>query len=166
MFLIVTIITILGFTNYSFYILIIKIFPEGKVFFQEAISQTKIFTFIYTHSVAQTPVWEFFKIDDQGKMILIETHFHDHGAGLPYAAFGEEVFMSEENRFKIKNMSREINLPLYYRVYKDRGNIFIIGKKEFNLSDDIGDSLLEINVLKSNIFSYFSRKYLSKGEGK
>ena len=99
-------------------------------------------------------------------MILIETHFHDHGAGLPYAAFGEEVFMSEENRFKIKNMSREINLPLYYRVYKDRGNIFIIGKKEFNLSDDIGDSLLEINVLKSNIFSYFSRKYLSKGEGK
>ncbi len=52
-------------------------------------------------------------------------------------------------------MHREIYLPLYYRVYKDRGNVFIFEKKEFNLSDRIGDALLEINIYKSNIFDYF-----------
>lgn len=143
------------FLNYNYYIFTIKTFPDEKVFFQKIISPNQRFAFVYIHSVAQTPVWEFFEVDNEGRMILIETHFSDHGAGLPYAAFGKEIFVSEDSLFKIKNMHREIYLPLYYRVYKDRGNVFIFEKKEFNLSDRIGDALLEINIYKSNIFDYF-----------
>ena len=142
-------------SNNYFYTLIIETFPEGKIVFQKKILPEQEFAFIYIHSVAQTPVWEFFEIDNTGKVILTETHFYDHGAGLPYAAFGEETFIREDNRFKIKNMHREIRLPLYYRIYEDRGNVFIFKNQEINLSEVIGDALLKIDVKRLNVIDYF-----------
>ena len=140
---------------YYFYTLIIETFPEGKIVFQKKILPEQEFAFIYIHSVAQTPVWEFFEIDNTGKVILTETHFYDHGAGLPYAAFGEETFIREENRFKKKKMHREIRLPLYYRIYEDRRNVFIFKNLEINLSEVIGDALLIIDIKRLNVVDYF-----------
>ncbi|MBA7590594.1 hypothetical protein ES708_32721 [subsurface metagenome] len=58
----------------------------------------------YTHSVTLTPVWEIFIIDKNYQIVLIETDFLDHGAGLPYTTFNEEIFVEEEGRFKIKKL--------------------------------------------------------------
>lgn len=162
-----SILLIISLTKIHFFNLVIKTFPDEKIVFQKKISPNQVFAFVYIHSVAQTPVWEFFKIGNEGKMILFETHFYDHGAGLPYAAFGDEVFVMEDNRFKIKNMYREIQLPLYYRIYKDRGNIFIFEESEINLSDTIGDALLTIDIDQLNIINYLFDflKFRSRGEG-
>ena len=154
-FVLLLIIFFISLSNNYFYTLIIETFPEGKIVFQKKILPEQEFAFIYIHSVAQTPVWEFFEIDNTGKVILTETHFYDHGAGLPYAAFGEETFIREDNRFKIKNMHREIRLPLYYRIYEDRGNVFIFKNQEINLSEVIGDALLIIDIKRLNVVDYF-----------
>ena len=146
--------------NHFSYSLVIKTFPEEKVIFQRRISTQQKFALIYIHSVAQTPVWEFFEIDNRGKIFLTETHFYDHGAGLPYAAFGEEFFISEENRFKIKNMHREIELPLYYRIYKDRGNVLIFEDEEIDLSKNIGHALLTFDIKRLNIIDYILENIL------
>lgn len=149
-------------TNKFFYILVIKKFPEERIIFQKKISPNHKFAFLYVHSVAQTPVWEFFEIDNEGKMFLSETHFYDHGAGLPYSAFGEEIFIREENRFKIKNMNRKIELPLFYRIYSDRGNVFVFENQKIDLSQRIGDALLIIDIKRINTINYFLENILAK----
>jgi len=81
-------------------------FSDGEIIFKKIVYPEDQFILKYTHSVARTPVWEIFYIDKDYQIILIETDFLDHGAGLPYTAFDKEIFVEEEGRFKIKNMQR------------------------------------------------------------
>lgn len=158
-FMLLLLILIIVLNNNYFYIITVKTMPEETVVFENRISPGQKIGLAYVHSVAQTPVWEFFGIDKSGNLILLETHFYDHGAGLPYAAFGEELFVSEDHMFKIKNMNKEIDLPLYYRIYQDRGNILQFKNHEIRLSDTIGNALLAIDVYRFNVFEY-SVKYI------
>lgn len=144
---------------FSLQILNIKNYPDGEVIFQDIVTPGEIFTLKYTHSVAGTPVWEFFEINKKGVLILVETHFLDHGAGLPYTSFKDEFFVNEDGKFKIKNMSRKISLPLYCRIGKIRENYFIYKNNEINLSKKLGDSVAKISIAQSNLFGYFFNKY-------
>lgn len=139
--------------NLSFYVLYVKEYPNKRLFFQQIISPGNQFGLKYNHSVAKTTVWEFFTIDKDGKLLLTETQFCDHGAGLPYAAFKDEIFISEDGLFKIKNMSREILLPLYYRIGKDSENHFFY-KQDINLSQRMGDGVVIIDIRPINLFDY------------
>lgn len=150
-------------SNNFFYIITVRTIPEEKMVLENRISPGQKIGLAYIHSVAQTPVWEFFEIDQNGKLILTETHFFDHGAGLPYAAFGDEVFVSEDQVFKIKNMHREIYLPLFYRIYQDRGNILQFENREISLSDTIGNALLSIDVYRSNAFNNVIKYLMNLG---
>ena len=144
---------------FSLQLLNIQDYPDGKVIFQHIVTPGEMFALKYTHSVAGTPVWEFFEINKKGELILVETHFLDHGAGLPYTAFKDELFVNEDDKFKIKNMSRKISLPLYYRIGKIRENHFIYKNNEINLSKQLGDSVVTISIVQSNLFDYFFNKY-------
>ncbi|MEA2022404.1 MAG: DUF1850 domain-containing protein, partial [Candidatus Caldatribacteriota bacterium] len=126
----------------SIYTLELKTFDENKLIFKQRIFPGDEFTLKYTHSVAHTPVWEMFLINDQYQIILIETDFLDHGAGLPYTCFDEEIFIEEDNKFKIKNMSRVIYTPFYHRIGEIRENIFYFNDKVINLSSMLGDKLI------------------------
>ncbi|MEA1940036.1 MAG: DUF1850 domain-containing protein [Candidatus Caldatribacteriota bacterium] len=139
----------------SAYTLELRTFEENKLVFKQKIQPGDRFTLKYTHSVAKTPVWEMFLIDKNYQIKLVETDFLDHGAGLPYAAFGEEIFIEEDERFKIKNMNRIIHTPIYYRIGAIRENIFYFEDKIINLSSLIGDKLLTIKICKKNLFKYF-----------
>jgi len=151
--LIILVFIIISF-SISIYTLELKTFDENKLIFKQKIFPGDEFTLKYTHSVAHTPVWEMFKIDGQYQIILIETDFLDHGAGLPYACFGEEVFVEEDNKFKIKNMNRTIYTPFYHRIGEIRENIFYFKDKLINLSSMVGDELITIDIYKSNYLNY------------
>ena len=154
--------TILGFLfliivflyYYSVNIVFVKDFPENSIIFQKIIRPNEHFALKYIHSVAKTPVWEYFKIDKSNSLILTETDFYDHGAGLPYTAFEHEIFVNEDGLFKIKNMSRKISLPLYYRIGKMRENHLIFQDKDIDLSEKLGDDVVTINVKKTNLLRY------------
>jgi len=151
----IIIVLVLILSSISVFTLELKTFSEEKVVIKKYIQPGDRFTFKYTHSVAHTPVWEMFQLDDQYQIILTETDFLDHGAGLPYACFDEEIFIEEDNRFKIKNMQRIINTPFYYRIGKVRENIFYFKDEEFNLSSMLGDELVVLDIYKKNLFNYF-----------
>jgi len=138
----------------SVYTLELKTFEENKLIFKQRIKPGDEFILKYTHSVALTPVWEMFEIDKKYQIILIETDFLDHGAGLPYASFGEEIFIEEDNKFKIKNMHRVIPIPIYYRIGAIRKNIFYFKGEEINLSSLVGDRLLTLEINRDNLFNY------------
>ena len=136
------------------YTLELRSFSDDELIFKQKVQPGNKFTLKYTHSVSLTPVWEIFIIDDNYQIVLIETDFLDHGAGLPYTTFENEIFMEEEGRFKIKNMHRIIPTPFYYRIGAIRENIFYFKDKEINLSSLVGDRLLTLDIYKNNLFSY------------
>ena len=138
----------------SVYTLELKTFEENKLIFRQRIKPGDEFTLKYTHSVALTPVWEIFIINKDYQIVLIETDFLDHGAGLPYTTFENEIFVEEEGRFKIKNMHRIMPTPIYYRIGAVRENIFYFKDEEINLSSLVGDRLLTIEIDRNNLFNY------------
>ena len=138
----------------SLYSLELRSFSDGEIIFKQKVQPGDKFTLKYTHSVALTPVWEIFIIDKDYQIILIETDFLDHGAGLPYTTFENEIFVEEEGRFKIKNMLRIIPTPIYYRIGALRENIFYFKGEEINLSSLVGDRLLTLKIERNNIFNY------------
>jgi len=132
------------------YFLELRSINDNKLIFLEQIKPGDIFILEYIHSVSLTSVQEFFKIDEEYQIILIETDFLDHGAGLPYTNFGQEVFLKEEGKFKIKNMQRFIPVPLYYRVGESSHNCFYFRDNKIDLSSLLGDTLLTIKIVKQN----------------
>jgi len=136
------------------YTLELRPFPDGELIFKQKIQPGDEFILKYTHSVALTPVWEMFEIDKKYQIILIETDFLDHGAGLPYTTFENEIFVEEEGRFKIKNMHRIIPTPIYYRIGAVRENIFYFKDIKIDLSSLVGDKLLTIETDKTNLLNY------------
>ncbi|HDP36805.1 MAG TPA: DUF1850 domain-containing protein, partial [Candidatus Atribacteria bacterium] len=136
------------------YTLELRSFPDGEVIYEQKIYTGDEFILKYTHSVALTPVWEIFIIDKDYQIVLIETDFLDHGAGLPYTTFENEIFVEEEGRFKIKNMHRIIPTPIYYRIGAIRENFFYFKGEEINLSSLVGDRLITLEVDRNNLFNY------------
>ena len=143
------------------YSLELRSFSDGEIIFKQKVQPGDKFTLKYTHSVALTPVWEIFIIDKDYQIILIETDFLDHGAGLPYTTFENEIFVEEEGRFKIKNMHRIIPTPIYYRIGAIRENIFYFKDKEINLSSLVGDKLLTLEINRSSLFNYLRGKLVN-----
>ena len=138
----------------SVYSLELRSYSDGELIFKQKIQPGDKFTLKYTHSVALTPVWEIFIINKDYQIVLIETDFLDHGAGLPYTTFENEIFVEEEGKFKIKNMDRIMPIPIYYRVGAVRENIFYFKDKEIDLSSSVGDKLLTIEIGKTNLLNY------------
>ena len=152
--LLIVIIIIIILFSIPVYTLELRSFPDGEVIYEQKIYTGDEFILKYTHSVALTPVWEIFIIDKDYQIVLIETDFLDHGAGLPYTTFENEIFVEEEGRFKIKNMHRIIPTPIYYRIGAVRENIFYFKGEEINLSSLVGDRLLTLEVDRNNLFNY------------
>ncbi len=143
------------------YTLEIRTFSDSEIVFSQKVQSGDKFILKYTHSVALTPVWEIFIIDKDYQIVLIETDFLDHGAGLPYTTFENEIFVEEEGRFKIKNMHRIIPTPIYYRIGAVRENIFYFKGEEINLSSLVGDKLLTLEINRNNLFNYLRRKLVN-----
>jgi hypothetical protein len=136
------------------YTLELRSFSEGELIFKQKVQSEDKFTLKYKHSVELSPVWEIFIIDEKYQIVLIETHFLDHGAGLPYTAFDQEIFIDEGGKFKIKNMHRIMPSPINYMVGTIYENTLYFKNKEINLSSLLGDKLITIEIYKNNLFNY------------
>jgi len=137
----------------QYYYLELKCVDNNEIVFLNRIEPRDIFILEYIHSVALTPVTEIFQVDKEHQIILIETNFLDHGAGLPYTPFEQEVFLREEGKFKIKNMQRIMPVPIYYRVGESSDNCFYFKEDKIELSSLLGEKLLTIKIIKKNNLS-------------
>lgn len=107
--------------------------PEGK------------FTLSYIHSVQKTPVYEFFEIDEQNRLILVETSFSSLGVGLPYTEENGS-FESRNGKFQLTGLSREFTtIPL--RVSPIPKHSITVGNDTFSLlSFAAPDDLIKITA--------------------
>lgn len=72
------------------------------------------FAIRYTHSVALTPVTDYFQARDDG-IWLRKTEYSDFGAGLPHNPEGGQKMRVEAGKIVIENYDRKVS-PFYVRV--------------------------------------------------
>jgi len=99
------------------------------------------------HSVENCQVRDNLQIDHQYGLVVVATEFAESRTGLPYAAFGDEVFERRPDGFIIRNMHRRIP-EIYQWVHTRYENTL-----EINEGDPIalatlgGNTLLHIHVV-------------------
>jgi hypothetical protein len=127
------------------HILQIRAPRKGRIVFVARIEPNDRFATKYIHSVELCPVWEFFRIDEEYRIVLYETTFCSSNVGLPYAAFGQEKFHVEKDRFRISNMHRVLPMLALW-VNEKYDNTFEFKNRRLQLPSLVGNTLVDITV--------------------
>jgi hypothetical protein len=135
----------------------IAVIKQNKLVYLRRIAPGDGFSTGYVHSVELSPVQEYFCIDPDYRIILRETTFRSSNVGLPYAAFGNEVFHTEADGFRITNMNRVVPQLLIWadRRYENR-----LQFKDRNLAlyGFAGDTLVQVRIETWRLSAYAFEK--------
>ncbi len=132
----------------------IRAVRQDRLVYVQAVQPGFRFALGFIHSVENCPVWDYLHIDGHYRMVLYKTAFWSSRTGLPYAAFGQEVFAREEDHFTISNMHRVIPV-IYQWVAAEHGNTLKIGdSREMPLAALAGDTLLQIGVRPARLVAF------------
>jgi hypothetical protein len=143
------------------HILQIRAPRKGKIVFVARIEPNDRFATKYIHSVELCPVWEFFRIDEEYRIVLYETTFCSSNVGMPYAAFGQERFHVEKNGFRISNMHRVLPmLALWVNAKYD--NTFEFKSRRLQLALLAGNTLVDVSVEEVSPFRFLYLTLRSK----
>jgi len=153
------------FSLVPFHVLQIKALRQGNIVFVRVVHPDERFATKYIHSVEHCPVWEYFRIDDDFRIILYETTFSSSNTGLPYATFGNEEFHNDVNRFRISNMCRILPELLLWVNEKYDNTLKINDFQELKLSLLAGNTLLQVKIRKVTFleFMYLKAKIFLEG---
>ena len=100
----------------------------------------------FLHSVEHCRVWDHLTIGPDFEMVVTATEFAESRTGLPYAAFGEEVFERRGDHFRIGNMQRPV--PEIYQWVDARyeNTLRINGGEDIRLASLAGNTLLHMHI--------------------
>ena len=132
---------------------------EGDTVLVRNVEPAECFAYHSIHSVELSPVDDFFRIGPNFGITLYETRFHSSNVGLPYAAFGDEVFVSSPEGFRITNMNRAIpQLLIWANARYD--NRLRLGKESWPLYAFKGNTLLRIGVDRLPLFKFIFLRFI------
>ena len=134
--------------------LVIENFRARKPVYVRLVSPGDTFSLGFMHSVEHCPVYDRLKIDADYAMVVVETVFPTSRTGLPYAAFGDEVFHRERNGFRITNMHRFVP-EIFQWVNHRYDNTLQFGvEPPIRLDSLAGDTLLHLRIQKISVLSW------------
>ena len=102
----------------------------------------------FLHSVEHCRVWDHLTIGPDFDMVVTATEFAESRTGLPYAAFGQEVFERRGDHFQIGNMQRPV--PEIYQWVDARyeNTLRINGGEDIRLASLAGNTLLHMRIAR------------------
>ena len=120
--------------------------PEGEVLLQFPVERGDLFHVSYTHSSDHTPVYDTFKIDEKGTIVLIEEDYEWYGAGLEFHPDADAKISFTGGRVRVLLNRIFPHLPL--RVGRVAGHVFKYKDKEIPLLSiaEGGDRLWIVTV--------------------
>jgi len=131
-------------------------FNDDEVMLRKRVEPGFTFTTLITHSVHLTPVYEYYKIDSSGDIILTGTKFVDLGWGVPSTY--DYVTIFDDNMLELRDMDIPIDwLPFRVSVINNSKLIFN-GERTIELNDYFDNNQrMDIKVEKMPIFKYWIR---------
>jgi hypothetical protein len=158
-FFLFTLLLIIVFSLFVFKVNLLQIidYQKSELVWEERAENGAEFRIKYLHSVAKTPVIEFFEIKD-GKILLTGTEYQSYGAGLPTEAVQGE-YLLENDRFIIKNIDQQLP-EIMLRVSDYAEHEFIFEDHSFPLYKEIKtETLLQIRTEKISYFRFIKRRF-------
>ena len=158
-FLLILFILIIVFSLSVFKVNILQIidYKTKQIIWEENIDNGDQFNIKYQHSVARTPVIEFFEIKD-GKILLTGTEYQSYGAGLPTST-EQGDYLVENDKFIIKNIDQFLP-EIMLRVSDYAEHEFIFNKQSYKLYKTVKtETLLQIKTQKFNYLKFILRRF-------
>lgn len=117
----------------------------GRVMFVKRVAPGDTFTLSFIHSVEKSEVTDYFRIDDDYRIILYQTEFGSLNTGLPAVVSGGEVFERTDRGFRLSNLNRVLpEIQLW--VHEDYGGSFAMDGRVVSLPALAGNGLLRIST--------------------
>lgn len=137
-----------GIGAWPLHALLIEDMPGARPVFVQRVRPGQQLSLGFLHSVENCRVWDHLTIAPTYEMVVVATEFAESRTGLPYAAFGEEVFESRGDHFRIRNMQRPV--PEIYQWVDARyeNTLRLDGTPDIPLASLAGKTLLHIHIAK------------------
>lgn len=132
----------------------------GRVVFLTRVAPGDTFTLSFIHSVEKSEVTDYFRIDDDHRIILYQTEFGSLNTGLPAVVSEGEVFERTDRGFRLSNLRRVLP-EIHLWVHRDYGGTLAIGKSVVSLPDLAGNGLLLISTRRIFAWERLHRALLS-----
>ncbi len=158
-FLLLFLILIIIFSLFVFKVNTIQIidYQADRIIWEQKVNDGSNFSIKYIHSVAKTPVIEFFEIKD-GKILLTGTEYQSYGAGLPTSAAQGDYIVADD-KFIIKNINQELP-EIMLRVSDYAQHEFIYNDQIYKLYDIVRtETLLQIKTEQFSYLRFILRRY-------
>jgi len=125
---------------------------EEQVLFRSKIREGESFSTIIRHSVHLTPVFENYKVNDKGLIVLTGTRLQDFGWGVP-SAVSEDMELND-NFFEIRGLSKVFD-SIPFRVSQINDPAFLFRGKKYYLLKLVPDGeRIEITAKKTTLGAY------------
>lgn len=98
--------------------------PQGETLYSAPVKEGSVFGIRYVHSVAQSPVTDYFVIKDGG-IWLDRTVYEDFGAGLPHAPEEGQIMRQGNGKISISGYNRKLG-SFQLRVGRVANHILIL----------------------------------------
>lgn len=116
-----------------------------RVVFLARVAPGDTFTLSFVHSVEKSEVTDYFRIDDDHRIILYQTEFGSLNTGLPAVVSEGEVFERTDRGFRLSNLGRVLpEIQLW--VHRDYGGTLVIRGTVVSLPTLAGNELLRIST--------------------
>lgn len=135
------------------YALQVNLPRTGELIYSRRIRCNESFFVTNIHSVELCKITEYFRFDNNCNIILYEAAAPYSSYGLPYAAFGDEKFIIEDDVFRVTNMSRLIPEIVIFAEKKYENTVYF-KNDVFKLYDPSGYQLVRIYVEKTPLWKY------------
>lgn len=158
-FLLALLVLTIIFSLFVFKVTVLQVldYQAAEIIFEKQIDEGTEFSLKYLHSVAQTPVIEFFEIKD-GKILLTGTEYQSYGAGLPTAG-GQGNYIIKNDKFIITEIN-QILPQIMLRVSDYARHEIIFAEKNYLLFDTVKtETLLQIKTEKISCFRFILRRF-------
>lgn len=117
----------------------------GRVVLLKRVAPGDTFTLSFVHSVEKSEVTDYFRIDDDYRIILYQTEFSSLNTGLPAVVSEGEVFERTDRGFRLSNLNRVLpEIQLW--VHEDYGGSLAMDGKIVSFPALAGNGLLRISV--------------------
>jgi len=129
---------------------------ENRVMFSKQVESGYTFTTLIKHSVHLTPVYEYYKIESDGSIILTGTKFVDLGWGVPSTYDYETIFA--DGMLELK----EMNIPIDWLPFRvssiNNSKLFLNGERTVELNDYFDNNeRMDISVERMSRLKYWIR---------
>ncbi|MCR4440772.1 MAG: DUF1850 domain-containing protein [Peptococcaceae bacterium] len=130
----------------SFLVFKIEDADSGKLMFSCGVEPGFEFYTMIRHSVQRTPVYEFYRVEPDGSLVVTKTSLQDLGWGMPSTLQGPVTFT--EGFMVMENINRRLN-ALFFRVSYLAEPRLMVKEKEITLDEFVPDGqLLKIHIDK------------------